>query len=356
MRTGLHPFRRAWRWCLLRRRQTWNGRCSRGGMRMWFSWPQQSPTTDRAIRKRESVRKTRRCGRSPWNPRTTFSPSWADGAPTARSWLASRRTRASAVSSARARSSPTKEGTSSSSTTYPNLELDSRQRTTRLSSSRHKASAGSGDGARKNVLWLSSMTSRTYWEGDDGRAGAWSGATRSDSHRRTDRADHREPRAGDACSGRDAPILRSLPTRRGASHHRRLPGSGEDEPRQGARALDRLRILPPPVHTRPAPLRRDRRQRFQPALERVRVQAWTGLCEHPARRRDQPCLTEDAGRPARMHAGAPGDRRRHLVPAAPALHGHGDAEPDRVRGDLPASRGGARPLHDANRDRLSTTR
>ena len=45
--------------------------------------------------------------------------------------------------------------------------------------------------------------------------------------------------------------------------------------------------------------------------------------------------------------------RRRLVPAGAAVHGHGDAEPDRVRGHLPAARGRARPLHDADRDRLS---
>ena len=40
------------------------------------------------------------------------------------------------------------------------------------------------------------------------------------------------------------------------------------------------------------------------------------------------------------------------VRARAAVHGHGDAEPDRVRGHVPASRGAARPLHHADRDRL----
>ena len=35
---------------------------------------------------------------------------------------------------------------------------------------------------------------------------------------------------------------------------------------------------------------------------------------------------------------------------------HGDAEPDRVRGHVPAARGRARPLHDAHHDRLSAAR
>ena len=41
---------------------------------------------------------------------------------------------------------------------------------------------------------------------------------------------------------------------------------------------------------------------------------------------------------------------------AAAVHGHGDAEPDRVRGHLSAARGRARPLHDAHRDRLPAAR
>ena len=39
-----------------------------------------------------------------------------------------------------------------------------------------------------------------------------------------------------------------------------------------------------------------------------------------------------------------------------AVHGHGDPEPDRVRGHVPAARGAARPLHDAARHRLSAAR
>ena len=83
-----------------------------------------------------------------------------------------------------------------------------------------------------------------------------------------------------------------------------------------ARSLDcsfsRLQFTPDLL-----PVRRHGRQRLQPARERVRVPAGPGLREPPARRRDQPRLAEDAGRAARVHAGAPGhDRRRH-VPARP---------------------------------------
>src|SRR5439155_1432300 len=54
--------------------------------------------------------------------------------------------------------------------------------------------------------------------------------------------------------------------------------------------------------------------------------------------------------------GGPGDDRRRLAHACAAVHGDGDAEPDRVRGDVSTSRGAARPLHDAARARLSAAR
>ena len=104
-----------------------------------------------------------------------------------------------------------------------------------------------------------------------------------------------------------------------------------------------------PVHAGPAAVRRHGRQRLQPAGERVRVPARACVREHAARRRDQPRLAEDAGGAARVHAGEPGHDRRDDVRARPAVHGHGDPEPDRVRGHLPAARGAARPLHDAAR-------
>ena len=162
----------------------------------------------------------------------------------------------------------------------------------------------------------------------------------------------REPRQGRPRAGRDAPALRPLPRQRGAPDHRGLPGRGEDDAREGDGALARLLLLAPPVHARPAPVRRHRRQRLQPALERVRVPAWPDLREPPPRRRDQPRPTEDAGGAPRVHAGEPGDDRRRQLRARPPVHGHGDAEPDRVRGHVPAARGAARPLHDADRHRL----
>ena len=122
-----------------------------------------------------------------------------------------------------------------------------------------------------------------------------------------------------------------------------------------ARSLDcsfsRLQFTPDLL-----PVGRHGRQRLQPALERVRVPAGPDLREPSPRRRDQPRPTEDPGRAPRVHAGEPGHDRRRQLRARPAVHGHGDPEPDRVRGHVPAARGAARPLHDAARHRLPAAR
>ena len=58
------------------------------------------------------------------------------------------------------------------------------------------------------------------------------------------------------------------------------------------------------------------------------------------------CMQESAG----------DGRRRRRYPLDAAVHGDRDAEPDRVRGHVPAARGAARPLHDAARARLPAAR
>ena len=103
-----------------RPRPTSAARCSRARMPTSSSWPPPSPTTDPAIRRAASARKTGSRGRSPSSRPTTCSPSWAGGSRTARSSWASRRRAARTVSSGPAASSPTRTGTFSSSTTYLN--------------------------------------------------------------------------------------------------------------------------------------------------------------------------------------------------------------------------------------------
>ena len=82
----------------------------------------------------------------------------------------------------------------------------------------------------------------------------------------------------------------------------------------------------------------------------------TGLRERPPRRRDQPRVAEDAVGAARGHAGGAGDDRRRDLRARAAVLRRRDAEPDRVRGDVPAARGAARPLHGTALPRLPAVR
>ena len=63
-----------------------------------------------------------------------------------------------------------------------------------------------------------------------------------------------------------------------------------------------------------------------------------------AGRRDQPGHAQDPVGAARGHAGAHGHRGRRDPTAAPTVPRHGDAEPARDGGHLPAARGPARPV------------
>ena len=88
----------------------------------------------------------------------------------------------------------------------------------------------------------------------------------------------------------------------------------------------------------------------------VRHRARPRLLQLPPRRRDQPCAGEGAVGAARGHAGAPGHDRPRDVPGAGPVPRDGDAEPDRVRGDVPAAGGADRPLHAQGRHRLPAAR
>ena len=95
---------------------------------------------------------------------------------------------------------------------------------------------------------------------------------------------------------------------------------------------------------------------YRPDTGGIRHGGRPGLLQLPPRRRDQPCAGEGAVGPARGDAGAPGDDRpRHASRSRPVPR-HGDAEPDRVRGHVSASRGTGRPVHAQGRRRLSESR
>ena len=88
------------------------------------------------------------------------------------------------------------------------------------------------------------------------------------------------------------------------------------------------------------------------ARRRAALPARPRLRQPRARRRDQPHAAQDAGGAAGGDAGGAGHRRRRAAPAARPVPRRRDAEPDRVRGHLPAARGAARPLPRPRRPRL----
>ena len=89
---------------------------------------------------------------------------------------------------------------------------------------------------------------------------------------------------------------------------------------------------------------------------RVPLPAGPGVRQRAARRRDQPRLAEDAVGAARGDAGGAGHGRRRDVRARAPVSRDRDPEPGRVRGHLPAPGGAARPLRDADGDRLPAAR
>ena len=92
---------------------------------------------------------------------------------------------------------------------------------------------------------------------------------------------------------------------------------------------------------------------FNQRENRFEFRPGPGVRERGARGRGQPRLAQDAVGPPRVHAGAARDGGQAHPRAGPAVRGAGHAEPDRVRGHLPAARGPARPLHGPGLARLS---
>ena len=107
-----------------------------------------------------------------------------------------------------------------------------------------------------------------------------------------------------------------------------------------------------PVHPGPRAGRPRRHADLPRRQRRVRHRARPGVLQLPARGRDQPRAREGAVRAARGDAGAPGHDRPRDPSGPRAVPRHGDAEPDRVRGHVPAARGPGRPLHVQARRRL----
>ena len=135
-----------------------------------------------------------------------------------------------------------------------------------------------------------------------------------------------------------------------------VPGIGKTTLAKALAAQPRLLLRAHPVHARPAAQRCDRAQLLQPEDAGVRVPPRPGLQPGAAGRRDQPRHPAHAIGAAGGDAGAPGDRGRPDLSAAPAVPGAGHPEPHRAGGHLSAARGAAGPLPDAGQAGLSHRR
>ena len=134
------------------------------------------------------------------------------------------------------------------------------------------------------------------------------------------------------------------------------PGSREDPDHQDDGRRPGWIVRSRPVHARPRSVRPRRDADLPPAGGHLRHGARPRVLQLPPRGRDQPCAGEGAVGAPRGHAGAAGDDRPRDASGAVAVPGHGDAEPDRVRGDVSAARGADRPLPAEGAHRLSAAR
>ena len=186
------------------------------------------------------------------------------------------------------------------------------------------------------------------------------------------RADTRDRRGDDARGPARGSPVRDPPRDRGPGRHARagarLPararppadrgraGPREDAHREDDRQRARRHLPARPVHARPRALGPRRHAHLPRRLGHLRHGAGARLLQLPARRRDQPRARQGAVGAARGHAGAPGHDRAHDARRARPVPRHGDAEPDRVRGDVPAAGGAGRPLHAQDPGRLPRAR
>ena len=166
----------------------------------------------------------------------------------------------------------------------------------------------------------------------------------------------RQRRARDPGQARADPPGPRLPHGGGPPPHRGRPRRGQDVAGQGDGALDRRRLPPDPVHARPPTVRRNRRLGVEPCERRLRVPSRQRVRQRRARRRDQPRVAEDTVGAARGDGGTTGHGRRAHVPAAPAVHGDRDPEPDRARRHVSAPRGATRPVPHAHPNGLPRPR
>ena len=221
----------------------------------------------------------------------------------------------------------------------------------RLARERGRRALG-GRGActsRRRRRGRSPLRSWTRWSGysrSDERPGS-GGMRRSSSAVAADvvAARRREPGARGAGTARNARALRPRPPRRGASDHRGLPGVGKTVLAKSlARSLDlsfsRLQFTPDLLPTDVTGVnvfnQRTNEFEFRPGPVFTNVLLVDEI--NRASPKTQSALLEAMQE-------SPGDDRRRDVRARAAVSRGRDPEPDRVRGDVSAARGSARPLH-----------
>ncbi|CAA9509830.1 MAG: MoxR-like ATPase in aerotolerance operon, partial [uncultured Solirubrobacteraceae bacterium] len=150
-------------------------------------------------------------------------------------------------------------------------------------------------------------------------------------------AGHRRP-------GRDARAAARRAARRRPRPARGRAGPRQDADGQHAGPDARRDVQARAVHAGPGPVGPRRHPHLPPGHGPLRRRARPRVRQLPAGRRDQPRPGEGPVRAPGGHAGAPGDHRGDDLPAARAVPRARHAEPDRVRGHVPAARGAGRPL------------
>ena len=162
---------------------------------------------------------------------------------------------------------------------------------------------------------------------------------------RQHRAGHPRQAPRDRARSRDGPHRRPRAARGRARHW-------QDGARQDTRTDGRRDALAHPVHPRPAAERRDGVIGVGSEGRGVRVARGSHLRQRRPGRRDQPRKPQDAVGAPRGDGGGKRDIGRDHAPRRHALHRARHPEPDRASGNLPASRGPTRPLHDQDLNRL----
>ena len=338
----------------------WSARRSRATRRRpRRSWPPPSPTTGPPRRWRTKRPKDASAWTLELEPTTDVARASSAARRTNGQVLVGfaaehgeRRARARA-----ARSSPTKGSTSSSSTTCPAPTSASTRRQRGRARLARRASGASAKAPKEAIAAaILDEVERPAGGAEWTKRSAASASTVAPAAATIER-DHRQPRARRARAGETLRLCVLCLVSEGHLIIEDFPGVGKTMLAKAlARSLD-CSLLAPPVHARPAAVRRHRRERLRPAHERVRV---------PARARCSPtcCSSTRSTAPRRRRSprcSSACRRTRSRSTAttyelAAAVHGHRDAEPDRVRGHVPAARGAARPLHDAARARLPAAR